>query len=489
MPTYVLAVSWWEITGWIGLVNLFVVAVALAWVLSVKKESISAVAWSLTILLLPFVGAFLFFVFGYQNVDRPLKRKREQSHRLRLKQTATGEVPKIPPGIPTAPVSKEREEISKLATQLGAGPMVGGNTVQLYHQGRPAFEAMLEAIRSAKNHIHMEFFIFRSDGTGKEFIDAMTERARAGVEVRFVYDAVGCWGLRRKLLQPLVDVGGKVAPFLPLFNPLRKVIRINLRNHRKILVIDGKVGFTGGLNIGDEYAVTSPFFGAWRDSHLRLEGPGVSWMQRVFIEDWNFATSEDLSGSRYLPAVPPCGTTPVQIIWSGPDQHIKPIREVLFAAIMRASRRIWIATPYLVPDTGLLDSLCLAARTGRDVRILLPFRPDKWIPFLAGRYYWGDLLTAGVKIYQYTPGFIHAKVVIVDDDLGSVGSANFDNRSLLLNFELNCFIESPAVVKELEAQFLVDFGVSIRVDPNAFIDRGFISKLAENGCRLLSPVL
>ena len=201
-----------------------------------------------------------------------------------------------------------------------------------------------------------------------------------------------------------------------------------------------------------------------RDSFLRLEGPGTSWLQRVFIEDWNFATSEDLAADRYLPVIPVCGQTTTQIVWSGPDQLIKPIREVLFAVIMRARQRVWITTPYLVPDTGLLDALCLAARTGRDVRILLPFRPDKWIPFLAGRYYWGDLLSAGVKIYQYTPGFIHAKVVIADDDWGSVGSANFDNRSLFLNFELNCVIESPGIVKELEEQFLADLAVSIRVE-------------------------
>ena len=478
--------SWVEVTGWLGVLYFLIVGLTLMWVLSIKKESMSAVAWCLTVLLIPFLGAALFYFFGYQSVHRPIKRKREHANRLRQKQTATGEGPKIPTGVVAPP---GWEDIAHLALQLGAGPLVGGNQVELYHSGTTTFEAMLAAIRAAQNHIHMEFFIFRADATGQRFIEAMAERAKAGVEVRFVYDAVGCWGLRSTLLKQLIDAGGRVAPFLTLLNPFRRLIRINLRNHRKILVIDGKVAFTGGINIGDEYATTSPKFGAWRDTHLRVEGPAASWLQRVFIEDWNFATEEDLVSDRYLPKTPAAGKTQVQIAWSGPDQEIKTIREVLFAVIMRAQKRVWIASPYFVPDVGLLDALCLTARTGRDVRVLLPFRPDKWVPFLAGRYYWRDLLAAGGKIYQYTPGFMHAKVIIADDAWCSVGSANFDNRSLFLNFEANCLIESPDIVKQLEAQFLADFAVSIRVDPESFAQRGFISRLAENGCRLLSPVL
>jgi cardiolipin synthase len=178
-----------------------------------------------------------------------------------------------------------------------------------------------------------------------------------------------------------------------------------------------------------------------------------------------------------------------QIAWSGPDQEIKTIREVLFAAIMKAKQRVWVASPYFVPDAGLLDALCLAARSGRDVRLMLPFRPDKWVPYLAARYYWHEALAAGVRIYQYTHGFMHAKIVIADDRWASVGSANFDNRSLYLNFEMNCLFESQAVVAELEQAMLRDMAVSIRVDPVEFDKRPFVSKLAENTCRLMSPVL
>jgi cardiolipin synthase len=266
-------------------------------------------------------------------------------------------------------------------------------------------------------------------------------------------------------------------------------VQINLRNHRKLLVVDGRIGFTGGLNLGDEYLGRAPFFGPWRDTFVRVEGPAVADLQRVFAEDWDFAADEELIAPEYYPKLEPAGTAAVQVAWSGPDQDIKMIREVYFAAIMRAQKRVWLATPYFVPDAGLFDAICLAARLGRDVRVLCPFRPDKWLPHLAGRYLWGELLRAGVQVYQYTNGFMHAKVLMIDDVWSSIGSANFDNRSLFLNFEATCLIESREVQADLEQAFLRDLEHSIRLDANTFSGRPFVAKMAENACRLLSPVL
>ena len=480
-----LAFGWQELTGWIALLNFLLIAFTLFSILAIKKESTSAVAWCMTVIFLPVLGIVSYWLFGYQSVQRPLRRKRKHAAAYRKRAVARG----AQTGLASPAVDIAWDDLTLLSTRLGASPLIGGNRVELYHEGESAFEAMLEAIRSAKQQIHIEFFIFRTDDSGRKFIDAMAERARAGVKVRFLYDAVGSWGLRRKLLRVLTEAGGQAVPFLTLLNPLHRRIQINLRNHRKVLVIDGRTAFTGGLNIGDEYLGKNPFFGPWRDTFLCLEGPGARELQNIFIEDWNFATEEELSGADCYPAVAPLGDVAVQIAASGPDQEIKTIREIYFAAITKATRRIWIASPYFVPDASLLDALCLAARSGRDVRLLCPFRPDKWLPFLAARYYWRDALAAGVKIYQYTSGFMHAKVLIVDDIWASIGSPNFDNRSLHLNFEMTCLIESKAVVAELERAFLCDLAVSIHVDPEQFEQRGLVSRFAENACRLMSPVL
>jgi cardiolipin synthase len=262
-----------------------------------------------------------------------------------------------------------------------------------------------------------------------------------------------------------------------------------MRNHRKILVVDGRIGFTGGLNIGDEYLGKVGRFGFWRDTHMRIEGPAVRELQRVFVEDWDFAAGETLQTSPYFPELAGEGVLPVQVIDSGPDREDKAIREIYFAAILQARRRVWIASPYFVPDAGLLDALCLAGFLGVDVRLLCQFSPDKWIPFFAGRYYWNDVLKAGVKVYQYAKGMMHSKVVLVDGEWASVGSANLDNRSLYLNFELNCLIPAPSAVHELEQAFLQDLTDSIRLEREVFARRPFAGRVIDNACRLLSPVL
>jgi cardiolipin synthase len=468
-----------SIAGAIALLDIALVALTIFWILTIKREPMSAIAWCLIVLFVPLLGVTMFIVFGYQSIHVPLRRKRQHAEEFRGSRPTT---------------SNERDEpgyegLAGLACKLGARPAVSGNAVTVYHDGATAYEAMLDAIAAARHHIHMEFFIVRADDSGCRFMNALAERAKAGVEVRFLYDAVGSWKLNPRVLDILRQAGGKALPFLTLLNPLRRRIQINLRNHRKLLIIDGRVGFTGGLNIGDEYLGKAPFFGPWRDDFIRVEGPAVADLQHVFVEDWDFSADEDLSGAVYYPVVPSAGHAMVQVASSGPDQDIKTIRELYFAAIMRARRRVWLATPYFVPDAGLFDALCLAARMGRDVRVLTPFRPDKWLPHLAGRYYWTELLRAGVQVYQYTNGFLHLKLLMIDDVWSSVGSPNFDNRSLLLNFEVTGLIESAEAQAELERGFLNDLSVSIRLQQRTFAGRPFVAKMAENACRLLSPIL
>jgi cardiolipin synthase len=477
---------WSDVAGTLVVLNFVLVAGTLVWVLHTKRETMSAIAWSLLVLLVPFLGAFLFFLLGSQSITRPVARR--QQRRSAYKKLAGGS-----DGSPPADVPDRWDTLALLGHHGDGFPVTGGNAVTLYHDGGPAFEAMLDAIRSAKHHVHIQFFIFRNDDSGRRFIQALCDCARRGVEVRFLYDSVGAYNLSRRRLRVLTDARGQCAAFLPMFNPLRRFrisLRVNLRNHRKLLVVDGRVGFTGGLNIGDEYLGLHPKFGRWRDTHLRVEGPAVEGLQRVFLEDWFFATEEPVHGASYFPKFnPPPGQSLVQVVHSGPDTEYKAIRETFFAGILNARKRVWIASPYFVPDAGLRDAMTLAARSGIDVRFLGLFRPDKWIPFLASRFYWTDMLAAGVKVYQYAAGMMHSKYVLVDGEWASVGSANMDNRSLLLNFEANCQLFDEPLVAELEREFLNDLEVSVRLDPAVFAARPFFGRLAENACRLFSPIL
>jgi cardiolipin synthase len=477
----------------IGLIGWFVPRV-----LMTKSEAISAVAWCLLIIFVPLFGAAMFVLFGYQHVSRPLRRKRRHKQQYRgggggrRRRQDGGPALAAPEG---EKLSREALLMAKLARQFDAQEVTAGNQIDFYHDGKPAFDAMLAAIRQARHHVHLQKFIFQPDATGDEFLAALTEKAKQGVEVRLLYDAVGSHRLRQSRLTALRAAGGRCSVFLPI-NLLRRSIQVNLRNHRKILVTDCEFGFVGGLNIGDEYLGRVPRFGPWRDTHLRLQGPVVADLQRVFAEDWDFAAGESLipedddpARCVYLQTREVNGPYRAQIIDSGPDRDLKAIREIYHAAILKARRRVWIASPYFVPDAGLRDALRLAGYQGVDVRFLGQYRPDKMIPQMAARYYWAEVLSAGVKVYQYTRGMMHAKVVLVDDDWASVGTANLDNRSLHLNFEVNCLIYSHQAVAELAAQYERDLETAVRLDCAVYGQRPMAARLLENACRLMSPVL
>lgn len=483
MPPSEFASPFWpDFAGWAVLADLALTLFTLLCVMHLKREPMSAIAWSLTVLLLPFLGPILFGLFGYQTVHRPIskRKKRRTAYRKLFLPAAPGEHPAVP---------RRWEVLAKLGAHADGFAPTAENAITLYHDGQPAYDAMIAAIDAANHHVHMEFFIVRPDESGRRFVAALQAARARGVEVRFVYDSVGSFTLRSSMLKDLSRAGGKVAAFLPVFNPAYRV-RINLRNHRKIVIVDGRVAFSGGLNVGDEYLGRHRKFGHWRDTFFRLEGPAVDSLQRVFLEDWHFAANEAVSGPAYFPKWNESpGSSIVQIVHSGPDSEHKSIRETYFAGILRGRKRVWIASPYFVPDPGLRDALILAARSGVDVRFLGLFRPDKWIPFLAARYYWTDMLAAGVKVYQYARGMMHGKYLLVDGEWASIGTANLDNRSLYLNYEVNALLYDQAAVAEMEAEFLKDLEWSVRLDEKVFAERPFASRLAENAARLMSPVL
>src|SRR5579885_1977752 len=476
-----------NLTALFGVLNVVLVVVLIPWILMTKKEPTAALAWCLVVLLMPVLGAFLFWVFGVNYLRRKLERK--QAHRARFRQAHPPPRREAARGRPgDEPLEAGWDGLGHLALKVDAFPAVPGNAVALYHDTRDFFDALLAAIRQAKEHVHVEYFIIHNDETGRRLLDVLAEKAKQGVEVRLLYDAMGSLRLGRAALRPLLAVGGKASAFLPL-NPLRSRIQVNLRNHRKIVVLDGRIGFTGGMNIGDEYLGMNPYFGYWRDTCLRLDGPAAAGLQRIFAEDWHFTTHEPLEGDRYCPELEPAGDAVVQVAESGPDQEVNCIREIYFTAMLGARQRLWMASPYFVPDAGLMDALRLARYRDVDVRLLSLYRPDHYLSFYAGRYYWTELLDMGVKVYQYKKGMMHSKVLMVDGQWAMVGTANLDNRSLKLNFEVGCGLFAPPLVAELEAAFRRDLEESVRLEPTEYARRPLRGRLVENACRLLAPIL
>jgi cardiolipin synthase len=470
-----------------ALVDTVLICTVIPIVLIKKREPTTAVAWCLMVLMVPVVGAILFWLFGYNYIHRRITRLRR--HRsvfgsvfppARMEAARGAGEADVPEGAP--------HSLADLALAVDAFPVSQPNRVTIYHETEHAYKALLEAIRAARHHIHLEYFIFRSDATGWALVNLLIEKAKAGVEVRLLYDSVGSLFISWRMLRALLRAGGQAIGFLPV-NPLRSLFQLNFRNHRKITVIDGTVGFTGGMNIGDEYLGKDRYFGYWRDTFVRIEGPGVAALQRVFIEDWDFATRETLNQEPYFPHLEGQGQHAVQIVASGPDQDLNSTRELYFAAILEAKRRLWIASPYFVPDAAMLDALRLACLRGVDVRLLCLSRPDHNISFYAGRYYWSDVLAYGARIYTYTRGMMHSKIIVVDDDWALVGTANLDNRSLHLNFELSCVLFSPDLVADVVTRFERDLEDSVPLDPETFERRGLFVRLVENACRLFAPIL
>ena len=363
------------------------------------------------------------------------------------------------------------------------------NHVHVLNNGAEKFPVLLHKLREAKHHIHMEYYIIRNDAIGRQVRDILVEKAQQGVQVRLLYDGMGCLTLPKSFFTPLQKAGGEIAEFYPPFLPHIN-IRVNYRNHRKIIVIDGKTGFIGGLNLGDEYLGLSPKYGFWRDIHLLVEGDAVDGLQHYFLMDWQFASHKKFfTLQEYFPIKTMEGNTGVQIVSSGPDSKWAAIRQGYLKMIMKAEKSIYIETPYLIPDDSLAEALKVAALGGVDVKIIIPCKPDHPFVFWASLSYTGDLLEAGARVFTYMNGFLHSKLLIVDGRICSIGTANFDMRSFKLNFEINAFIYDPFIAKQLEETFNNDLIQSQERTIKWYQHRPLHMRFKESVSRLVSPLL
>ena len=367
-------------------------------------------------------------------------------------------------------------------------PLSLHNEVRLLINGEEKFPAVLEAMRKAKHHIHLEYYIFEDGVVGDEIKAILMEKARAGVEVRLVYDDFGSKDIRPRWLRELRASGAQVYPF---YRVRFFANRLNYRNHRKIIVIDGVTAFVGGINVSDRYDNEVPKNSIyWRDTHLQLRGSAVYSLQYLFLSDWSFACGQDIEfHASFFPKQSVAGKTLVQIASSGPDSLNPTIMLANNGIIHNAARYVYITTPYFIPNESVYDAIRTAALGGLDVRMLVPDRSDSWIVNRAASAYYEDLMNCGVKIYRYQKGFIHAKTLVVDDELSMVGSANMDNRSFELNFETNALVYDTAVSTQLREQFIRDLDDSELLDKERWAKRNGFMRLQESVARLLSGVL
>ena len=466
-------------------------AIFSSYIILQRHRPTATLAWILAVIFIPVGGLAAWFVLGRRRVRRRTVSRQSVSAALRSR------VPAPELRFHTTPRTGGDDDRSpalhlmQLGRATSRSPVTHSNRVTLFTRPHAAYGALEHAIRGAQNHVHLLYYIFRGDAVGRRIRDALIERAKAGVKVRCLFDGLGSIGLTDEFVRPLHEVGAEVAWFLPV--RLRLLSRTgparpDLRNHRKIVVVDGNRGFTGGLNVGVEYAGSDDEPG-WRDTHLGLEGPAAWELQRIFVEDWLYATGQEIDLDPLFTPITARGDDRVQIMASGPDCDWQIIHTLYFQAIASACKRVYLTTPYFVPDDSILMALTTAALRGVDVRLLLPQKSDVRLVLWAGRSYYRELLDAGVRIYEYRPRVLHAKTLVIDGEVASIGSANMDIRSFELNFEANAFIYGRRVAEQLEAAFFADVAQSEPILRHRQQHRALGWRLAEGWARLLSPLL
>ena len=481
-----LGLDFWTLFSLIFLVTAIPVAIM---IILEKRSPFKTAAWVLALILLPVFGVVFYLFFGQEYRKKKLFSRKGLKSLNRYRQLSFRQLRQFEQSLKKLPRQvRMKENIIRLLLKNSNALLTTGNRLKLLNNADETFEAIFEAIKTATHHIHLEYYILENDKIGNRLKALLIEKSKEGVEIRIIVDDVGSWSLGKKYIGELQKNGIEIYSFMEVRFP-RLTSRVNYRNHRKIVVIDGKIGFTGGINFADRYLKGVQDIGPWRDTHLQIEGDAVNCLQVVFAADWFFVVHENLTGRKYFPQLSELSGTPVQISASGPDSDWDSIGQAFFAALSSANAKIYIASPYLMPPLEIIYALKAAALSNVDVRILMPEKSDSVIPHWSSFSYIEELLEAGVRVFFYQTGFIHSKYVIVDDVFSTVGTTNLDFRSLETNFEVNAFIYDEAFTTELERQFKADLKNSREIKLGEWRRRKWHFKLRESLAHLVSPLL
>ena len=446
-----------------------------------RRDPSSTWAWLLILTLLPVLGFILYLFLGLTPRKKQVFQKKQEQDDVK-NMVYVDKSKSLT--IPESDFDHLEVSIIRLGLRSRNPALVGYNQIKIYTNGTDKFADLFKDIERAKNFVHVNYYIINDDELGNELMDLLTKKAQEGIEVRLLYDRMGCRNLSKYSINELVDAGGEAVPFAPF------ILDMNYRNHRKNVIIDGQIGYLGGINVGDEYVGRSKRFGDWRDTHLRLKGESVNSMQHRFLLDWAFASGEDFLGDKkYFPEKETKGKSPVQIVSSGPDSREEEIKSLFLKMIYGAENSIYIQTPYFIPDPAMLEALQVAARSGVDIRVMIPDRGDHPFVYAANNSFVGQMLEAGASCYRYTKGFLHSKTICIDGRILSIGTTNMDVRSFKLNFEINAFIYDEDIAQLHDEIFREDLKESREITVQEYEERGWTMKVRESISRLLSPIL
>lgn len=480
--------EWGQFLGWFYLVFLLT-GIPVAFMIILEKRSpFKTAAWILVLILIPIVGVIFYLIFGQEYRKRKMfsrkgLRSLKEMRKLVAEQLNEISAKQMEPRIEL----QEHAKTIRLLLNNSDSLITTGNELELLIDGRHTFDAIFKAISAARHHIHLEYYIFSDDKIGNQLKELLIKKQTEGVEVRIIFDDVGSWELKRKFIEEIRDKGIEILPFMEVRFP-RFTSRVNYRNHRKIIVIDSKTAFIGGINIADRYIEGKPELGLWRDTHLQITGDAAAYLQLIFIADWYFVSHQNLYGPNYFPSLTKANGVPVQIAAAGPDYDWEGIAQAFLSAITNAHTKVYLVTPYLMPPPALLFGLQTAALSKIDVRIIIPEISDARISKWASFSYVGKLLEAGVRIFFYQKGFIHSKYMLVDDTFSTIGTSNFDFRSFETNFEANAFIYSKKFTKKLEKHFCNDLQNSKEITLEDWHKRGWLNKFREALAHIVSPM-
>ncbi len=458
-----------------------IAAVALVHLISLRKPPASTLAWAWAILLFPYIGALLYWGVGADRLRRKRLRRRAGFDQFR-RERRDGRRDKALAAVPPDDAS-----LARVLARLNNIPPTSADSVRLLPTAREFYDALIARIAAATHHVHIQFFIWRDDESGRRLREALVAAARRGVEVRVLLDEMGSVLLRSRHFDPLVEAGGEFSWFLSL-NPLRNRYLFNLRNHRKVQIIDGGIAFVGGMNVGLEYEGRDPKVGPWRDLQAELTGQIACTLQECFADDWYFATGKQVVEPHYYLDARGQPGFPALVLAGGPDDPTEPMQKSIMALLNHARKRAWLTTGYFVPNSAILSALELCAARGVDVRLLITEKTDHPALLRMGRSFYDQLLAAGVRLFEYSLALNHTKAAVIDEDWLLVGSANLDNRSMRVNFELSVLTRHPEAAAELSARLEKDFADCQEVVAETFAERPWREKAMEAALRPLSPL-